>query len=748
MSSVKRPTARATKVVVPTKMRAPAVTPDAAKFEAILAAAPSSPFSDAVLPNAFRETPDVPSIHGDARQRCLSLVRDARDAGRTSLQVIAGAPGEGKTHLIAWLRRQSEEAWRKDTETGRFALTVVPPLRSLTSARHHVLQEVVRQLSIRLSTVHVDEATDTPIEILLWRAFHAIARLIVAEKSTPADLRGRLEDAVATNPNKFLSSFVQDLRHAWPLLERGFVDAALRLPALAPADREVFRVLARFPRGDDADRTAIVDWLGGASISAERLEALGTALVLDEEAEAGRGLKTLLVLAHLAATPVALAFDQIEGIPRLGQDAITIFLDTIADLYNDCPSTVILLFCQTQVLPMLREQATEHARDRLDDLPPLHLKGLTPDEAFLLVETRMRHFWEGATERPTDLLFPLSRERVLAEVERGNLRSARGVVRYFHQLLREPPEQRKAFVAPAAPPPADVVRRKLDALVEDEAKTARPPDTRAEVTQSVVFDLLEQAQQSERSIGEVRVREVERHRASKTSMEGVRLVVERGSEKKRVYLESSNREHGKSTASTMKRFASVIEANQADVAVLLREEAFPLPPASKKALVELGPRGVMLRLGEGEIPPLAAIEALLNAAAAGDVPVNRKTALDIAVAHLDKHLGIQQRIVDAVLPAAPAVVPAPSVKRPSVDIEVPPTSRDPALVAQRTSKILEHLRLRRPFEPVAQLASTLGLSLEAVHADLQELVARGEVEIATDRNRAAVALLRPEAVAR
>jgi len=65
---VKRPRA------VPVVKEKAKVTDEAVRFEAILASAPS-PFSDAVLPNAFRETPDVPSIHGDARARCLSLVR-------------------------------------------------------------------------------------------------------------------------------------------------------------------------------------------------------------------------------------------------------------------------------------------------------------------------------------------------------------------------------------------------------------------------------------------------------------------------------------------------------------------------------------------------------------------------------------------------------------------------------------------------------------------------------------------------
>lgn len=730
-----------------TKAKNPAPTPksvarpviDEGRFEAILAGSPS-PFSDAVLPNAFRETPDVPSIHAVARERCLELVNEARQSRRTSLQVITGDAGEGKTHLIGWLRRQSEEGWRKGTGSGRFALTVVPPLRSLGRARHHVLQEVVRQLSIRLAgNVHVDEATDTPIEILLWRALLAISKLLLEHRSTPPELRARLEEATSDNYDKYLSLCVEQLKHAWKLIGRSFVDTALRLPELADVDREVFRVVARFPEGDEAERTAIVDWLGGASLSTERLESLGTSLVLDEEAEATRGLKTLLTLARFAGTPVALAFDQIEGTVRLGPDAVTSFLDAITELYNECPATVLLVFCQTHLWPSLRDGAPSQVRDRLDDTPPVHLKALTTDEAVLLVETRMRRFWDGVADRPENAFFPLTREQVLAHVKRQNLRTPRAVVRYFHGLLRQPPELRPDFVAPAPPPPDELVRRKLDALLEEESRTARPPDTRAPLVQSVARDLLLHAVTTRRAIAGVVVEEVNAFRARKTSAEGVRVTLARGASRKSIYLESSNSQHGKSASSTVKRMAEVLATKQADTALLLREEAFPLPPAARKALVEISPQGAVLRLAEGEVAPLAAIEALLNAAAAGDVPVDRATALDIAVRHLESNLGLTSRIVEMAFPNAD--------DPPSTDPEpLGPTSANPVDLDARMTKVLEHLRNERAFEPVAQLAGALGLTVEAVFGVLQELASRELVDIVTDRNRAPIVLLRPEAV--
>ncbi|WP_394835648.1 hypothetical protein LVJ94_01805 [Pendulispora rubella] len=597
---------------------------------------------------------------------------------------------------------------------------------------------MIRQLSIRLAgNIHIDERTDTPIEILIWRALLKIARILVAHKGASPELRARLEEVTSANPDRYLSSCVDLLKLVWPTVERPFVDAALHLADLSTIDREVFRVVARFPRGDEPERTAIVDWLGGASLSSERLEALGTSLVLDDEADAARGLKTLLALASLAGTPVALAFDQIEGTIRLGPDAVSTFLEVISSLYNDVPGTVLLVFCQTMYWPTLREQVSLHVRDRLEDTPRVILKGLTKEEALLIVETRMKHFWDSVAERPSDPLFPLSREQVLTHVTDGNLRTPRAVVRYFQALLREPPPRGGVPRNPSVDvKPEDIVRRKLDTLLAEEKGITRPPDLRAEIAQAVTHDVFKQALTSRRKIREALVEEVSLHRARRSTIDGVRIVLSRDGERKRVYLESSNSQHGNSAASTMRRFADVLETNQADMAMLLREEAFPLPPAAQKALAKLTPRGTVLRFAEGEVATLAAIESLLNAAAAGDVPVDRKTALNLAVEQLEPNLALESRIVDSAFPTQPDEAPI------TLREELPEDESD----ERHLAAILEHLRTKRAFEPAAHLASTLGMSVENVHAALHVLATRELVEVVADRNRSPVALLRPEAL--
>ena len=711
-------------------------------FEERLAELPS-PFSDSVLANAFCETPDVPTIHAEARAACLAHVKSARDRAKTTLQVITGDAGEGKTHLIAWLRRQSMDAWRKATTGGRFAIAVVPPLRSLSRVAHHVLQEVVRQLAIRLPDAHhMDDATDTPIEIVVWRALLALAKRLVEDRHTPRELSAMLTEAVDVDPERFLSTAVSHLKEALRLHGTAFADAALRLPDTG-LDREIFRVVARFGDGEEPERAAIVDWLGGASLPQEKLTALGTELVLDEEDGAMRGLVTVLALSRLAGTPVVIAFDQIEGTVRLGEDAVPELLSAIAELYNEVRGAVLVILCQTQLWPVLREKAAAHVRDRLDDTRAIHLRALTPEQAVAVVEARMQRFWAAVDEQPNDPMFPLGRETVTEHVARANLRTPRAVVRYFQALLREPPEARGGFVEPAKAAPSDIVRKKLESYAEESRRHPRPPDTRAAIAQAVLLDVLGHAARTKRTTAGATVVSCEPKRLSKTGISGVLVHLARGESVTRVYVEGSNSSNGKSAASTAKRLADAVTQGVADRAVLLREAALPLPKAAQKALLELTPRGAILRLDDGAVAELAALEALLNAAASKDIPVDRATALDLALAAaLPKISVLEASFAELVLTDE---APRPATAGTGGTERATPPSSEPTEAARRAAEaILRYLVTERMFEPIATLAAALGLTVEAADQAVGLLEEGQKVERVLDRNRAPVALLRPE----
>lgn len=697
----------------------------AAELDALLASSPS-PFSDAVLPNAFRDTPDVPIIHRTVRDHLLALIARTRAEAAPAIQAVTGDPGEGKTHLLAWLRRTSEESFRRPDDA-KFALAPIAPLRSLDRPFHHVLQEAVWRLAATLpQTIHTDTATDSPIEIILWRALLNVARALVAAPWVEEPLATWLKELPSLRPEKYfkyLAAFATEATEAWPRIEDAFVDAALRLPELREADREIFRVIAGFPRQEL--RADLVEWLGGAALSPDRLSRLGAGISLDAEAEAWRGLRMLLLLATIAKLPLVLAFDQIEGTERLGDEAVAGFLGALAEIYNEGHSVVLLVFCQTHLWPKLRDLAQLPVRDRLEASPVLHLKALTPEEALALVEKRLEHFWNGVGATPPSPLYPFTTEQVLAQIRGANLRSPRNILRYFQHLARDP----GATPPPPPPPPSplEIVRRKLDSLREEERRTPpRAPEARAGIAQGMVREVLMSAAASQRALGAVSVDRVSQVQVRKQAMAGTQAVVRRGSGVRRVYLEVSNSAHGKSASATAKRLEGAIQNDIADRALLLRESAFPLPPSARDILAELTPRGAILWLRDDDIAPLIALEGLLNAAAAGDIPVAKDVALDSAISVLGEELSLVARIASA-----------------AFDDDAP---EEPTRAADEETlfRVREYLRTQRAIEALPRLADRVGAKVLEVHAAVQELLRTGIVDIIADRNRVPVVLLRPE----
>jgi hypothetical protein len=692
-----------------------------------------NPFSDAVLPNAFRDTPDVTSIHQPVRTLILDQVQSVRDSGNTSLQVITGDAGEGKTHLLAWLRRTSEESWRRGD--GRaFALAPIAPLRTLDRPMHHVLQEMVWRLAAVLpQTSHTDAETDSPFELVLWRGLLSVIHRVQPLLGAGEPGVDRLRELLALRPERYLATFVDQIAEIWPELEEVFVQRALRLPELAEVDREVFRILARFPRPQL--RSEILDWLGGASLPPERLARLEAGFTLEGEGEAARALRTLLLVASLARLPIVLAFDQIEAIARLGDEGITELLETLSDLYNEGRGAAVLVFCQTHLWPKLRDTAQLPVRDRLEASPVVNLKALTPEEGLAIVEKRLAHFWQGHGATPPSAQYPFDAEQVLQLIRRENLRTPRKLLIYFRSLVRDP----AGAPPPEPPPPApgELVRRKLASLRDEEGRSpVRSPEARAAITQGMLQELFLHARRSGRPLGTATVVDAGEMRVNKTRNAGTRVVLRQGDQKKSIYLEVSNSINGVSAAATAKRLAEGLRLRMADRVFFVREAAYPLPAAANALMAEITPRGAIIWLRDTDVAPLAALEALLNAAAGRDIDVDKETALHAAVSILGPELVVAERVAGAALeePGAVGKAAAPAAA---------PESPRPADDGDAESRVHGFLRSRRAMFPVPALAEQLGLPVARVHQAIETLRDKGVVELVDDRRRVPVAILRP-----
>ncbi|MCU0692857.1 MAG: hypothetical protein MUF54_15770 [Polyangiaceae bacterium] len=697
------------------------------QLQQLLVAAPG-PFADTVLTHAFRSPPDVPAIHGKARRRVLALVEQARREGTTSLQVITGDPGEGKTHLLAWLRRASEESF-STVHGGPFAVAPIEPIRSPLRVFHHVLRELVRQLGRPFSSAaHLDSATESPLDVLLWRALVRVSVGLVEAPWAPPELARSLRALLPDDPLRFLGTFAEVASGAWPELEQAFVANAMRLPELAGVDRETFRTLAGFPRPDI--RSDLMAWLGGAWLPEERATALATAVTLDGEAEAWRGLQTLMQLAGIARLPLVLAFDQVEGIDRLGEHAAAGWLTALGEIYNSGTGTVLLVLCQTQIWPELREQAQVQIRDRLDATPAVSLRALTPEDALALVEARMSQYWRSHGALPPSPTYPFDPDLVLREAREQRLRTPRAVLRHFRELVASGRHAHPAATQPREPAPPtraapERAMRKLLALQDDLRRgPPRLPEARADIVQACLREALREVMQADRAVAGVRIEGMDDVVLQSRPAPGVCLTLERGGARRRTYVEVNNSSHGQSVAAAAKRLRDALREGLAQRAMLVRESALPLPPAARDLVEALAPEAAVLWLDADHVAPIAAFEALLNAAAAGDATFSAGDALAIAP-RVTELASLIARVLDASFHARARSM------RPHLE---------PNLVAV----VVQVLKDERAIFALPRLAARLEADVDRVHSAVEELHAKGLVDVLRDRKRIAVVALRPE----
>jgi len=134
-------------------------------------------------------------------------------------------------------------------------------------------------------------------------------------------------------------------------------------------------------------------------------------------------------------------------------------------------------------------------------------------------------------------------------------------------------------------------------------------------------------------------------------------------------------------------------------------------------------------LCEDEIAPLAAIEGLLNAAAAGDIPVAEENACVLALDALSAELGVLDRAAAAVYADHPAA-PAP---------------KDGAS-QELCAKVVDYLRRRCAMVPLPRLAGDLDATVERIHCAVETLHREGTVAVVHDRSHTPVVFLSPAAL--
>jgi hypothetical protein len=173
-----------------------------------------------------------------------------------------------------------------------------------------------------------------------------------------------------------------------------------------------------------------------------------------------------------------------------------------------------------------------------------------------------------------------------------------------------------------------------------------------------------------------------------------------------------------SAAATVRRFKDALK--KADRALLLRDENLALPRKAGQDLAELGPRAATVRLPSEDAASFAAVERLLNQAAARDIDVPPDIAAAVVLEEIAPKLEVVRRFLDAAFANEQAQQPT--------DAE---------------AKVLSALS-RPPFvASEAQLAKAHGVAAEEVARASDELERKGKAMALRGKDGDRAVLRRP-----
>lgn len=374
-------------------------------------------------------------------------------------------------------------------------------------------------------------------------------------------------------------------------------------------------------------------WLEGAELDDEDLQALGVGSTLSEENEAFEALISLGKLTRILG-PVVVCFDQLEYLAAAGNPAgFETLGGKLANLHDAADNLLLVVSLLDRTWFEAASRWPESARHRIG-ATSFNLEPLTPEQGFRLCQSRLAGVYGG--HRPPWDGYPFRLEFFQQMGGEGQFVTPRLVL---HRCRAALDNLRKAGrITPVvgleqAGPAPKLIRTDLARWLGSELKShlARkvspglsPPDE--SVLHQGLARLLEGHSAREAPLGGFRVSRVQENPGG---LAGVGFQAERNGRRVRVFATVLNTLKGTAFAQQLKKVLAALDAGQFDTAVVMRDRELPVKPTwekSREYLAQLRQRGgQFVHLGREESALLDAIVALLADAAAGNLAVEGRT---------------------------------------------------------------------------------------------------------------------------
>jgi|GEM_PF-4877623 len=724
-----------------------------------------NPFLSTDVKSVWTSVPDVPSINRRVRQIILRSIEDCRRLNEPRIILVKGEAGLGKTHILSWLRQQSQERWNNNKEHFYFAL--VPTLRGITNPYLHLLKEIANSLGNPARKAPGQEYT--PLEEMLSDIVDNLLMFLYEEykkesqsvgKEASKDICEQLESyRESKRTNRFLA--LQKIVKSG-ILSRCETDALIWLKKMKKyqeIDDQFLRVLFKYP--DERYRNLVLSWLSGIELEDEKAAILGKVPnPISTREDAYRILVSLLMISE---EPILLTFDQIEGVyDQFGDKGVKILFDTIMTLYGEHPKKVcFLIMCQTAVWDIFRNMVSKPALDRINREE--NLVSITPEEAVELVRIRMEQVWKGKEiPYPT---YPFSKTYIHEVVKKEGKRNPRQLLKWFDSVFEQIQLEGRIPVAISASTEeetklinslvelaataAELGRIEVGDSAEEIIKRAKiytenflkddsthPVQIRQETVKNVLIEFLKHFSEKNIEIRGAKVLSVwdlSTAQSSRSAFEFNAHVKNKNGEivEKKVEIEINNGKSGRTLLTNAEKLRKSAFEGSVDYAFMLRDASLHLGEDTKTnaVLEEIRNRakGGLIYIDKDSTAEIVSWECLLNGASAGDIisnskPVKREEVLE----HLANRSFAKNRIIWRIFSEI--------------------TETNPERRLEDSELRMYRLLQEQPVIAVWSAAKRLDISVSEALRIASVLEAKGLATIKKDVSNEEVILLKPDAL--
>ncbi len=369
--------------------------------------------------------PDVPSINEAAFAAIRDLIAQKADRPWERFAVmVLGEVGEGKTHLMARLRRRSREA------DPPFSFAYIQPIEDPERPFGYLLREWVANLCIPNDRKLDDrKGGSAPIDALLGAVFREV-----------------IEAEVRDRPPRRVEALIREMRADPAAIFRHPVGDGAYLEMEKRVRR---RIRPHLPRISDDFWTALMGlrhphkryaaaaWLQGALLRPADAERLGLppdpdAAPAHGEDAARRRLTALSDLMTRYRQISVLCFDRLENLETPEQ--VRAFGRSMEFLVDGLPAALpVVCFRGFQWEETLRHKLNQHVVTRLE-ANRFQLEGCTPEQAAAVVRSRLATALDLDDDEAD--LYPFDPD-ALRSAFSGGMESPREVVIQANRMLQE-----------------------------------------------------------------------------------------------------------------------------------------------------------------------------------------------------------------------------------------------------------------------------------------------------------------------